>query len=168
MHLCRYWLRFLIICCSLLLLDAITKHAVFTYLPLRQGFLAPHIPLFQGFLAGIDGEITHIRNTGAAWGVFSAFPHALLYFRMAFITVLIFYALFYAEAALVAPLALIASGAIGNVLDYFIYGHVIDMFHLQFWGWDYPVFNVADSAICIGTFWIFWILFIQKRNKQKE
>src|SRR3954463_11019833 len=48
-------------------------------------------------------------------------------------------------------LALILGGAIGNLIDRIMYGHVIDFldFHVRSWHW--PVFNVADSAICIGA-----------------
>lgn len=48
-------------------------------------------------------------------------------------------------------LALILGGAIGNLIDRIIYGHVIDFldFHVRNWHW--PAFNVADSAICIGA-----------------
>ena len=61
------------------------------------------------------------------------------------------------------PLALIAVGATGNILDYYLYGHVIDMFNFDFWGYNYPVFNVADSAIFIGIFWAFWISITEKK-----
>ena len=48
-------------------------------------------------------------------------------------------------------LALILGGAIGNVIDRLMYGHVIDFldFHVKNWHW--PAFNVADSAIFIGA-----------------
>ncbi|HEX8479831.1 MAG TPA: signal peptidase II [Telluria sp.] len=49
-------------------------------------------------------------------------------------------------------LALIMGGAIGNVIDRIMYGHVIDFldFHVRGWG-HFPAFNVADSAISIGV-----------------
>jgi signal peptidase II len=48
-------------------------------------------------------------------------------------------------------LALILGGAVGNVIDRIMYGHVIDFldFHVRNWHW--PAFNVADSAICVGA-----------------
>ena len=48
-------------------------------------------------------------------------------------------------------LALILGGAVGNVIDRVMYGHVIDFmdFHVRTWHW--PAFNVADMAICIGA-----------------
>jgi len=52
-------------------------------------------------------------------------------------------------------LALILGGAIGNVIDRMLYGHVIDFLDFHVGGWHWPAFNVADSAIFIGA-----ILFI--------
>jgi signal peptidase II len=48
-------------------------------------------------------------------------------------------------------LALILGGALGNVIDRMLYGHVIDFldFHVRNWHW--PAFNIADSAICVGA-----------------
>lgn len=48
-------------------------------------------------------------------------------------------------------LALILGGALGNVLDRLMYGHVIDFLEFYFRNWHFPAFNVADSAICVGA-----------------
>lgn len=48
-------------------------------------------------------------------------------------------------------LALILSGAIGNVLDRLQHGHVIDFIDVHYGGWHWPAFNVADSAITVGV-----------------
>ena len=48
-------------------------------------------------------------------------------------------------------LALILGGAIGNVIDRLLYGHVIDFLDFYIPSWHFPAFNVADSAICIGA-----------------
>ena len=48
-------------------------------------------------------------------------------------------------------LALVLGGAIGNVIDRMLYGHVIDFLDFYWGGWHFPAFNVADSAICIGA-----------------
>lgn len=48
-------------------------------------------------------------------------------------------------------LALILGGAIGNVIDRMLYGHVIDFLDFYIGNWHFPAFNVADSAICIGA-----------------
>lgn len=48
-------------------------------------------------------------------------------------------------------LALILGGAIGNLIDRVLYGHVIDFLDFHVGSWHWPAFNVADSAICIGA-----------------
>ena len=48
-------------------------------------------------------------------------------------------------------LALILGGAVGNVIDRVLYGHVIDFLDVHFSGWHWPAFNIADSAIFIGA-----------------
>jgi signal peptidase II len=48
-------------------------------------------------------------------------------------------------------LALILGGAIGNVIDRALYGHVIDFLDFHAAGWHWPAFNVADMAICTGA-----------------
>jgi signal peptidase II len=47
--------------------------------------------------------------------------------------------------------ALIIGGALGNVIDRVLYGHVIDFIQLYYRNWYYPAFNIADSAICVGA-----------------
>ncbi|UUM21337.1 signal peptidase II [Mycoavidus sp. SF9855] len=48
-------------------------------------------------------------------------------------------------------LSLILGGALGNVVDRLLYGHVIDFLDFHFRGWHWPAFNVADSAITCGA-----------------
>lgn len=50
-----------------------------------------------------------------------------------------------------AGLALILSGAIGNVIDRIAYGHVIDFLDVYYQDWHWPAFNVADSCIFVGA-----------------
>jgi len=108
------------------------------------------IGVFRGW-HGIDFSIVHVINKGAAWGVFSSFQEYLLYARVAIIGGLFTY-LFFVKASSYRKfcLMLIATGALGNVVDYFIYGHVVDMFYFIFWRHSYPVFNIADSGIFMG------------------
>lgn len=57
---------------------------------------------------------------------------------------------------LMLSLSLILAGAIGNLIDRLIYGHVVD-FLLFYWNnWHYPAFNVADAAITLGAVLLIW------------
>lgn len=134
-----------------LIVDILTKFLTVYHIPLSN---FSGIPVFKD-LFGISFSLVHATNKGAAWGIFSEWQQELLYFRIFLIICLLIYLLFFnKKKAYGLPLALIAAGALGNVLDYFLYGHVIDMFYFNFWGYEYPVFNVADSAIFIGIIWI--------------
>lgn len=107
--------------------------------------------LFQDF-QGIDAALVYHVNKGAAFGLFASHQEFLLGFRVALVLAIFIWLIFINKVEkYVFPVGLIVSGALSNILDYFFYGHVVDMFYFRFWGYDYPVFNVADSAICIGT-----------------
>jgi signal peptidase II len=129
--------------------DQISKYLTALYLPLTSTHTYPYggIPVFSDFL-GIQFSLNHAVNKGAAWGVFADYASALLIARLFLIAILVFY--FWKQPSVKIPLILIIAGALGNIVDAFTYGHVVDMFHFVFWGYDYPIFNIADSAICLG------------------
>lgn len=143
----------------ILLADVVTKWLTHAHIPLMD-YRFPVYPyggvgVFEDFF-GIEFSISHAINKGAAWGSFSAYQVPLLLLRLCFIGGLITYLFFFNKhTSKVIPLILIIAGAIGNVADYFIYGHVIDMFHFVLWGYDFPVFNIADTSISIGIAWLF-------------
>ncbi len=55
------------------------------------------------------------------------------------------------QVRLALALALILGGAVGNLIDRVVYGHVIDFIDLYYGAWHWPVFNLADSAITLGA-----------------
>jgi len=139
---------------GILLGDACLKAYVHTNIPPLSA-AAPVFPfggigVFRGW-HGIDFSIVHVMNKGAAWGMLASLQEYLLYIRVAIIGGLLSYLLFVKTTPFRKfCLTLIAAGALGNVIDYFLYGHVVDMFYFIFWGYSYPVFNIADSAIFMG------------------
>jgi signal peptidase II len=48
-------------------------------------------------------------------------------------------------------LSLVLGGALGNVIDRVLWGHVIDFIRVHYAGWSFPAFNAADSAITVGA-----------------
>jgi signal peptidase II len=139
----------------LLTVDFLSKAYVHAHIPLIER-VPPYYPyggiaVFQNW-HGIDFSINHAANKGAAWGVLAAYQQPLLYARIGIIAAILRYLIFAKQSLFQrVGLTLISAGAIGNVLDYFLYGHVIDMLHFRFWGYTYPVFNVADAAIFCGV-----------------
>ena len=139
----------------ILCLDFFSKAYVHENLPLMNWLSSTYpyggIGVFCNW-HGIDFSINHVVNKGAAWGILASWQQFLVYGRIMVIGGLITYLCFF-QTSLSRQIAFasITAGAIGNVFDYFIYGHVVDMFHFRFWGYTYPVFNVADSAIFCGV-----------------
>lgn len=156
-----------------LTVDLFTKFLVHQHLPVAASpyFVAyPYggVAIFRDFM-GIELTIIHAVNRGAAWGMFSDWQETLLIIRFLIIVGITIYAIFFNKKRNYdIPFALIIAGACGNVIDYFIYGHVVDMFHFIFWGYDYPVFNLADSSIFIGIAWLLVLSWVDKDVESNE
>ena len=63
-------------------------------------------------------------------------------------------------------LALILGGALGNLYDRVVYGHVVDFLDFHAAGWHWPAFNVADSAITVGAGILIVESFFQKHSNE--
>lgn len=142
----------------ILAIDAFSKYWVQSNLPVMDQYSLwyPYggIGVFKNFL-GTEFSIVHATNHGAAWSLFSDYQGYLMVLRFLLAAGLVIYLFFYnTRQSWIAPLSLIVAGAIGNIIDYFVYGHVIDMFQFTFWGRPYPIFNIADSAISVGILWL--------------
>ena len=61
--------------------------------------------------------------------------------------------------------SLIIGGSLGNLIDRLIRGYVVDFISVKIFDYNFPVFNMADSLICIG---VFLLLFIQFRKERKH
>lgn len=151
--------RLIWIALGILTVDIVSK--AMTHFYLNPFELSPHffpfggVSIFQAF--GIDFCIHHVTNRGMAWGVGSGLQTLILLARIGVVVGLTGYLCFSAKAyERKYALVMIIAGGLGNVLDYFIYGHVIDMFHFIFWGYSYPVFNVADASIFLGIATLLW------------
>jgi signal peptidase II len=101
-------------------------------------------------------NLVHVHNTGAAFSLFADQPGWQRGFFLAVALVasgIILYLLRKTAGRRLfsAALALILGGAIGNVIDRALYGHVIDFLDVYVGGWHWPAFNIADSAITVGA-----------------
>ncbi|MCP5469193.1 MAG: signal peptidase II [Chlamydiales bacterium] len=159
-------LLYLAFALALLGLDIVSKGVVYRDLaPLIMQKPGEGIPIFQNFL-GVDFFLGLTFNKGAAWGLFSNFNFLLILVRIAIVIALFIYLIrFCKNRALVFPFVLILTGAIGNILDFFLYGFVIDFFHFRFWGHSFPLFNVADALISIGVTILFFNLYFKKHAR---
>jgi signal peptidase II len=137
----------LFITLPVLLLDQLTKLYIARHLFLHQDVvLIPH------WL-----DITYTLNPGAAFSMFAGMPawfrsSLLLGLAAAAIVVLIVLLIRDPRLSLTsAALALILAGAIGNLIDRLWRGPVVDFILMHYYSHNYPVYNIADSAITIGV-----------------
>ena len=102
-------------------------------------------------------NITYVRNTGAAWSIFEGQVLGLIVVSLIIISFIIYYISKQKVKTKLEKIgySLILGGSFGNLLDRIIYGYVVDFLDFNIFGYDYPVFNLADSFIFIGV-----ILFI--------
>lgn len=146
--------------CGILLFaaDVVTKWLTQHDLPLMTESppVYPYggIGVLQDF-HGIEFSIVYATNKGAVWGILEEYQYPLLALRILLIVGMIIYLLLMNRQPLLDwPFLLIIVGALGNVFDVLVYGHVVDMLFFRLWGWGYPVFNMADSLIFIGVVWL--------------
>lgn len=94
-------------------------------------------------------HLTLVLNTGAAFGIFKNGRVFFTASSLLVIALIVFYALYCRRLGLFLSIAmgLILGGAIGNLIDRLVFGHVIDFLDFRIW----PVFNIADSSITIGA-----------------
>ncbi len=69
------------------------------------------------------------------------------------------------ERVMTWGLSLLLGGALGNVIDRLVHGHVIDFIHVHYKGWHYPIFNIADSAITVGVLLVLYQAFWLDRGR---
>jgi signal peptidase II len=98
--------------------------------------------------------ITHIRNRGAAFGMLQEQRWFFLVITVAVVVGILWYlhrSYRTGSALLLFALSMILGGAVGNFLDRALYGEVVDFLQFNFGHYTFPIFNLADSGICIGV-----------------
>ena len=132
----------------IVVLDQATKALVKAKLPLHES-----MTVIPGFF-----DLTHVRNTGAAFGMldntnFTYKPAVMVIVALIALGAVASYALTLPATQRIARLglALILGGAVGNLIDRAIAGYVVDFVDVYWRGVHFWAFNVADSAITVGV-----------------
>lgn len=148
-----YLLSFIIV-----LIDQVSKYLTQAYVDLGQ-----QIEWIPGLLS-----VTHIHNTGAAWSILEG-QMWFFYIVTVIVVVMIIYYMqqMKNEPLLKTGLAFILGGAVGNFIDRLMHQYVIDMIQLDFI--DFPIFNLADTALTIGVILLFiQYIFLDRQEKESK
>ena len=138
--------KLIIVAVCLFGIDIVSKCLALKYLEVNQSVtLIPHF-----------FSLTLAKNTGAAFSMLSG--------NVILIIILSFVAIYYLIGIIrdgvhnnfeMICYSLVCGGAVGNLFDRVVYGYVVDFLDFNILGYDYPVFNFADTFIVIGIICLF-------------
>lgn len=149
-----------VIALIVIMLDQWTKWLVVKNMDLGQS-----IKIIEGFL-----YITSHRNRGAAWGILQG---QMLFFYLITVVVIIgivYYLKKYGKREPLMGIALgfMLGGAIGNFIDRLFRKEVVDFINTFIFTYNFPIFNIADSALTIGVILLFiYMLFFEGKPKKE-
>lgn len=153
------WLPVLLV----IALDQITKLAVIRSLRPYES-----IPVIPGFF-----NLVHVRNPGIAFGLLSQLGTLWSSLLLSSLTAaaLILLVLWWArlkedDHRTAFGLSLVIAGAIGNLIDRLRFGEVVDFLDFFIAAYHWPAFNVADSAVTVGTLWVAWSILFEGPAKK--
>lgn len=157
------WKLFSLIALISLVVDQATKLSIDRSMSLYQS-----IPVIDGFF-----NIFYIRNKGAAFSFLSHASWRLPFFIMvstiaSLVILIAFRKLRDDQKFAQVSLALIFSGAVGNLIDRIRLGEVIDFLDVYWKTYHWPAFNIADSCICVGVALLALDMLKEERLNKRE
>ena len=148
----------LIVIVALLVIDQLSKYLIQLYL----SPVGTSLPVVQGLF-----QLTNVHNTGAAWGMLEGFRWLFIPLTILVAIILLFVLIRFRKSLTVfsrITLALLFTGAVGNLIDRIVLTYVRDFFDITPL-FSFPVFNVADSCLSIGcVFLIIDVLFLKEKS----
>jgi len=138
-----HWLWLVVL---VFVLDQWSKHLAMAHLMLYEPL--PIIPSLNLTLAENRGAAFSFLSTASGW---QRWFFVVLALGVSTLLVVWLSRLNARQRLQASALAFILGGALGNVWDRMVYGHVIDFIDVYYADWHFPVFNIADSAITVGA-----------------
>lgn len=142
---------FVVICTVSVVLDVLSKNIVVNHFSSNS---EQFIPVINGFF-----NIGLTYNEGVAFGFMTSWSDSVRVAALTITSIVAFSVLLYFLFVVyrnnkfaVSFLSLIFGGAIGNLIDRVRYGAVVDFLDVYYNQYHWPMFNLADSFICIGVF----------------
>jgi signal peptidase II len=138
--------KYYIIAASVLLLvilDQLTKQYIVKTMDIGE-----YYTVIENFFL-----INSHRNTGGAWGILTG--QMMIFYLITFIAFVLFYYLlkevdFSLKKVYSIAVILLIAGAIGNFIDRLLFQEVVDFLDFYIFGYDFPIFNVADMCLVVG------------------
>ena len=148
-----WYLLEIVIFTVLLIFDLSSKEAVVVFLKQKP---FNYYDLIDGVLA-----LNYSENTGAGWGMFKDHTEALIVITAICMAAVLAYLIICprTKKLIRLPLVLILAGGLGNLVDRIALGYVRDF--IQFTFMDFPIFNLADNFLTIGTAWLIIVLVVE-------
>lgn len=154
----KKWITIICSIIGVLVIDLITKHFLF------------EVEYFN-LIPNVISIATNHGNTGAAFGMFSDSTIVLIIVSIIMIIALFIFNYFVKTKSIfyLISFGFIVGGAIGNLIDRLFLGYVRDFIFLDFWP-TFPVFNFADTFLCIGAVMmaVFILFFMGKKNDNQS
>ena len=160
----RIW-KMSLLMTALIILDQLTKGAVQSAF-----YVGESVPVIKGFF-----NLTYVKNPGAAFGFGSTASLEIRQVLFLWVPVLaciwlltLIWKTRLTNFLLCLSYSLIFAGAVGNLIDRFSMGYVVDFLDFHYGNSHFPAFNVADSSITVGAGFMIVDMIIELRQKKKE
>ena len=143
----------------LVALDQCTKFAIASRMKLHES-----IEVIKNFF-----YITYVQNTGAGFSIFEGYGKP--FFAVLTIAALVAIAYYFyhtKDRKIQFCLTVIFAGAVGNFIDRMALGYVVDFFSFYFFGWGFPVLNIADICISVGFAMLVIVYLVDEYKEQKS
>ena len=152
----KNWLKIIFSIVLVLVADLVTKHFLFDV-------------KYFNLIPNVISIASNGGNTGAAWGIFSGQTIWLIVVSIIMIVVLFVFNNFVKNKNTFYSISFgfIIGGALGNLVDRISLNYVRDFIYLDFWP-TFPIFNLADSFLCVGAVMLaVYILFFSGKKNEK-
>lgn len=152
----KNWIIIIVTIILVLVADLVTKHFLFDV-------------EYYNLIPNVISVATNGGNTGAAWGIFSGETFWLICVSILMIVALFIFNYFVKNKNTFYCVAFgfIIGGAVGNLVDRLWLKYVRDFIFLDFWS-TFPIFNLADSFLCVGAVMLaIFILFVSDKKSEK-
>jgi signal peptidase II len=155
----HYYLKSAIVVFIVIVIDLISKYTI-------KNFVLTPIIIINDFFS-----IHYTTNPGAAWGILPGQTWVFVVITIFALALFVYFLKDYKRINHWLPMvaiSLMIGGTLGNFYERIRYKEVVDFLDFNIFGYDYPSFNVADSALVIGVAMLIIVLLFEKKLGHHE